>query len=146
MFSSVFSLDQQSKSRSDEKNKADREYFRHGWRVGFERLREVMERDKRVKNMKMSTYFILEDASKAGKSEEGNFWKLAKNTKNVSAEALISKSGIGKPSTLRSLRIFIYLFENTPLQIADYCKVLKFRSYFQNNEKCLSEKLDHYGS
>uniref|UniRef100_A0A1I7UVF9 Pentatricopeptide repeat-containing protein n=1 Tax=Caenorhabditis tropicalis TaxID=1561998 RepID=A0A1I7UVF9_9PELO len=81
---------------------------KYGWREGLKRLQVLLKDDKRAKNMKMSLFFILEDAWKNGKSEE--------------AENLISKMEGVKPSTLRSLQLFIRFTELSGIESADYCK------------------------
>uniref|UniRef100_A0A8R1DM94 Uncharacterized protein n=1 Tax=Caenorhabditis japonica TaxID=281687 RepID=A0A8R1DM94_CAEJA len=81
---------------------------KHGWKTGIERIHDLMEGDKRAKSMKMCAYYILEDAWKAGKSDE--------------AESVIFKTEVVKASTLRSLQLFIRLCDLPILEIADFCK------------------------
>ncbi|CAJ55251.1 ERAP1_C domain-containing protein [Caenorhabditis elegans] len=79
-----------------------------GWKAGLERLNELVHKDQRTKSMTMSVFFILEDAWNAKEFEQ--------------AEILLSKTKFIKPSTLRSLQLFIRFNEMPRLEIADYCK------------------------
>ncbi|EFP05902.1 hypothetical protein CRE_27437 [Caenorhabditis remanei] len=81
---------------------------KHGWKQGLERLQDLIKDDKRAKNMKMSIFLILEDAWRAKESEH--------------AEFLISKIESLKPSTLRSIQLFIRFNELSLIEAADYCK------------------------
>lgn len=79
-----------------------------GWKAGLGRLNELVHKDQRTKSMTMSVFFILEDAWNAKEFEQ--------------AEILLSKTKFIKPSTLRSLQLFIRFNEMPRLEIADYCK------------------------
>ncbi|UMM34472.1 hypothetical protein L5515_007538 [Caenorhabditis briggsae] len=79
-----------------------------GWKEGLSRLNKIMSEDKRAKSMKMSLFFILEDAWKAGEADQ--------------AESIVSEMGNVKPSTLRSIQLFIRFNELPRLEAADYCK------------------------
>ncbi|CAL2044585.1 unnamed protein product [Caenorhabditis brenneri] len=81
---------------------------KQGWKEGLRRLQGLLEQDKRTKNMKMSLFFIMEEAWKTRELEE--------------AETLISKMESVKPSTLRSLQLFIRFIELPRIEAADYCK------------------------
>ncbi|EGT45196.1 hypothetical protein CAEBREN_02075 [Caenorhabditis brenneri] len=81
---------------------------KQGWKEGLRRLQGLLEQDKKAKNMKMSLFFIMEEAWKTRELEE--------------AETLISKMESVKPSTLRSLQLFIRFIELPRIEAADYCK------------------------